>query len=51
MPPYAIIAFFIFLLTISKLNEAHKDEISSSNLLEILYALKTLFLYMGILIE
>ena len=51
IPPKAINAFFILLLLISKLKDAQSDEISSSNLFDILYALNILFLYKGILIE
>ena len=43
MPPYAIFAFKILFFLIKKLNEAHTEDISSSNLLEILYALKSFF--------
>ena len=51
IPPYAIFIFLIFLLFISKLKDAHTDEISSSILFDILYALKIFFLNIGIIIE
>ena len=38
-------------LTISKLNAAHTEEMSSSKRFDTLYALKVLFLNRGILIE
>ena len=43
--------FIILFFLIKKLNEPQTEEISSSNLFEILYALKIFFLYIGILIE
>ena len=36
MPPYAILTFLIVLFITSRLNAAQTDEISSSNLFEIL---------------
>ena len=44
IPPKAIVAFTIFLLIILKLNDAQTEEISSSNLFDILYALNIFFL-------
>jgi len=40
MPPYAIFAFKMIFFLIKKLNEAKTEDISSSNLFEIFYALK-----------
>ena len=43
IPPYAILTFLTLFFNISKLNAAHTEEMSSSNLFETLYALKVLF--------
>ena len=51
IPPYAILTFSILFFIIVKLNAAQTEDISSSNLLEILQALKMLCFNIGILTE
>ena len=51
IPPYAIKTSLILFLLISKLKDPQTDEISSSNLFDILNALKIFFLNNGIFIE